>query len=680
MRHDTGYFEERILGKAYDVKLIGRLYPFSRPYRRLIVASILLVVLITLLDLAVPYITKVTIDRYIVPVLHDSGSSHRAAAEQNERLLEVDRQQPAVQAVVAKHPHLFSVQASRTVIRYADLKQLPVEEIVRLRHGDIVGVSLMALLFLVLIALNFGLNFIQKMVMEYTGHMIMHDLRMALFRHIQGMAISFFTKNPVGRLVTRATNDIQNMHELFTTVISLVFKDFFLLAGIAAVLLAMDWRLALASFAVFPLVIWSALLFSRRIRDVFRTIRIKVAEINTKFSETIEGLKVIQAFGREQNNVDEFAVLNHENYRAGMREIHVLAIFMPLIEVFGVATLAAVIFFGGRSVMGGSISLGVLVAFISYMRMFFRPIRDLAEKYNLLQNAMASAERLFLIMDSREEAEGTEARRAVDTTGGHSPADIHVREPFKELRFENVGFAYLPGEPLFKDLSWHVREGETVAIVGSTGSGKTSIINLITRFYDADSGRILWNGRDARSIPPGAVRSKLALVTQDPTLFSDSIKANIWRRKAHPSTREIEAVLTASNCAPLVARLPQGIETPLTGGGASLSSGERQLISIARAFASQPELIILDEATSYIDSRTEKDIQDALGALLRGRTAIVIAHRLSTIREADRIMVLDRGCIIETGTHEGLMQQKGFYFRLNHQQTCIGSECFDNGL
>ncbi|MEN8247025.1 MAG: ABC transporter ATP-binding protein, partial [Thermodesulfobacteriota bacterium] len=344
MRHDMGYFEEQHLGKAYNVRLLRRLYPFSKPYRLMIGLSVLLVMLITLLDLALPYITKVAIDRYIVPNRATSGLVEQESMENGQRLLKVELENPSAREVVQRYPLLFSVNNSTAAILYQDLKKLPPADIALLRQDDIMGVTSMALLFLALIGLNFGLNFVQKIIMEYTGHMMMHDLRMALFRHIQNLAISFFTRNPVARLVTRTTNDVQNMHELFTSVITLVFKDFFLLVGIAAVLLYMDWRLALVSFAVFPLVVYAALFFSGRIRDVFRILRLKVAEINTKFSETIEGLKVIQAFGRERPNEDDFSMLNHENYRAGMREIHVLAIFMPLIEVFGAATLAIVIY------------------------------------------------------------------------------------------------------------------------------------------------------------------------------------------------------------------------------------------------------------------------------------------------------------------------------------------------
>jgi ATP-binding cassette subfamily B protein len=397
---------------------------------------------------------------------------------------------------------------------------------------------------------------------------------------------------------------------------------------------------------------------------VFRVLRVKIAEINTRFAETIGGIKVIQLFRHEARNYLEFKNLNHENYQAGMRQIRILGIFLPAIEMLGVIAVAIVIYYGGSGTLAGSLSLGSLVAFISYMKMFFRPIRDLAEKYNILQNAMASAERIFIILDSDD-------RLPLPTVVNRK----HRLERIEKIQFQNVSFSYLAGEDVLADISFTIKAGETVGVVGPTGSGKTSTINLMTRFYDPTTGRIMINGSDMREFFPPDFRSKMALVTQDPTLFSDTVKANIWRHGQQPSKTEIEEVLTAANCASLVERLPQGINTSLSGGGSTLSSGERQLLSIARAFASNPELIILDEATSYIDSRTEQKIQDALAALLKGRTAIVVAHRLSTIRKADRILVLDQGRIIETGTHDVLMRNKGFYFRLNHQQTCIGPGC-----
>lgn len=671
MRYDKGYFEEQQLGKSYDLKLLKRLSPYAKPYRWLVTASILLVILITVLDLAIPYLTKIAIDQYIVPKSEPIRILKKAKAQSSSRYLKVDLSQPEIASIVHNHPHLFEQGTQTATISYNDLSKLNRQELSVLRRTDIVGIGKISLVFLLIILLNFGLNFVQKIIMEYTGHMMMNDLRLKLFDHIQHLAISFFTRNPVGRLVTRLTNDIQNMHELFTSVISLVFKDFLLLVGIAVVLLIMNWKMALISFLILPFVLYTSLRFSGHVRDVFRVLRIKIAEINTKFSESIDGMKVIQSFGKEDVAFKAFARLNHENYLAGMRQIHVLAIFMPLIEVFGVVTVAVLIFYGGQSVLADSISLGVLVAFISYMRMFFRPIRDLAEKYNILQNAMASAERLFLILDTDDGIETGPTRQQPHKTGLQQQSLSKITN----LVFKDVSFAYMPSEPVLKNISLQVHTGETLAVVGPTGSGKTSFINLITRFYDPDSGGIFINGCDIRSLPVSELRSRMALVTQDPFLFTDTIMANIWWRNTGLTDKEIKRVLAASNCSAFIERLPKGIHHVLESGGASISSGERQLISIARAFAKNPELILLDEATSYVDSQTEKAIQDALATLMKGRTAVVVAHRLSTIRHADRIVVMVKGRIIETGTHAALMQAQGFYFQLNHLQTCIGLDC-----
>jgi ATP-binding cassette subfamily B multidrug efflux pump len=662
MKPDFGYIEEKKLGKPYDLKLLKRLYPFTRPYRLLLFASIGLVLLITVLDLALPYVTKIAIDRYIVPQIEQQPAvTKKSGAGTRHRIMQFDLSDPRLQALVNKHRALFEIEGRTARIPYSALSRLDRSDLIILRQKDLAGIAVLTAVFVSLVLFNFILSFVQRMIMEYTGHMIMHDLRMKLFVHIQNLAIAFFTRNPVGRLVTRATNDVQNMHELFTSVISMIFKDLFLLCGIAVVMLVLNWKLALISFIVLPLVGYASLIFSRRARDIFRELRIKVAEINTRFSETIGGMRVIQLFRQEITNYQKFKQLNHENYLVGMKQIHVLAIFMPLIEVLGVVAVALVIFYGGGSVLSSTLSLGALVAFISYIRMFFRPIRDMAEKYNILQNAMASAERIFLIMDSRE---------SLPTPAGLTGPSPSNLQNIEQVQFKKVSFSYVAGETILQDITFSLQVGETVAVVGPTGAGKTSLINLLPRFYDPSSGQVLINNHDIRKLDPGWFRSKIALVMQDPFLFSGTIRANIFQGKNIPAEDQQRSVIEAANCQSLIDRLPRGLDTILSEGGASISSGERQLISIARAFARDPQLILFDEATSYIDSATELSIQQALEKLMKHRTALVVAHRLSTVRNADRIIVLNRGRIIETGTHAGLMDQKGLYFKL-HQRNFL---------
>ncbi len=655
MRTDFGYFEEKQLGKPYDVKMLRRLYPFARPYRPFFILSIFLVILITLLDLSLPYITKIAIDSYIVPKFELDNVEDVNGREDKARFLEADITDPEIKAIVNKYSDQFRISGSFALISFDDLSGLDKEDLSILRKDDLAGLSLIAAIFIGLILLNFVLNFLQVMLMEYTGQNIMHDLRVRLFVHIQDLSVAFFNQNPVGRLVTRVTNDVQNMHELFTSVISFVFKDMFLLFGIMFVLLSINWKLALISFVVLPFVLYASLYFSSRARDAFRVLRIKIAEINTRFSETIVGIKVVQLFLREKDNYLDFKKLNHENYLAGMKQVQIFAVFMPVVELLGAIAIAIVIFYGGGGVLAGSISLGALVAFISYMKMFFRPIRDIAEKYNIMQNAMASAERIFLIFDNKDKLPQPKVER-----GYKLPAIDNI----DEIEMEDVSFNYVLDEPVLKNISFKINAGETIAVVGRTGSGKTTLINLITRFYDSASGRILINGIDIKNYEKSILRSKIALVMQDPFLFSGTIRENIGQGNSNISEKEMEYILEASNCRTFIKRLPDGIDTVISEGGASISSGERQLISIARAFARNPELIILDEATSYIDSETEQKIQEALFNLMKSRTSIIIAHRLTTALNADRIIVINKGRIIETGTHVELMRKRGFYFKL----------------
>ncbi|MDM8517876.1 ABC transporter ATP-binding protein [Desulfobacterales bacterium HSG16] len=405
MRINYGYFEEEKLGKPYDIKLMMRLFPFVLPYRRFFSIAIFLIILITLLNLSIPYLTKIAIDRYIVPELvpitkSESETTSKAKPGSlkpaslkpgNARYMDFDFLKKEVQTVVKKYPSLFQLENNRAKILFSDLMKLKKEDIFSIRSNDLSGITIIALLFILVIGFNFIFNFLQIMVMEKMGQHITHDMRLALFSHIQSLSMSFFTRNSVGRLVTRVTNDVQNMHELFSSVLVFLFKDIFLCIGIACVLIAINFKLAMISFAILPFVAVASIFFSTRARDVFRQLRVKVAQINTRFSESIGGIKVIQLFLQEKNNYERFARLNHENYQAGMLQIKIFAIFMPVIEFLGVLSIAIIIYFGGRGVLDEVISLGSLVAFISYMKMLSRPIRDIAEKYNIMQNARASA-------------------------------------------------------------------------------------------------------------------------------------------------------------------------------------------------------------------------------------------------------------------------------------------------
>jgi ATP-binding cassette, subfamily B, multidrug efflux pump len=658
MRFDYGYSEEDYLGKTYDLRLLRRLGPFLRPYRRLLTGSVLLVMGITLMELALPYFTKIAIDRYIVPI-EESAAPLAQNHGRARRYVTVDAEDPAVQRVIEQYPRLFNKNKGRVRIALEDFNRVAAGDRVDLRRRDLAGLSLVVIFYAAVVVANFGFTFVQRMLMEYAGHRVMHDVRVRLYEHIQQQSMAFFTRQPVARLVTRMTNDVQNMHEFFTTFITLVFKDLFLLLGITAILVVLDWRLALAGFSVLPLVAWATRRFSRRARMIFRALRVKVAEINTRMSETIEGIKTIQSFCQEQANYDQFAALNAENYRLGMQEIHTFALFMPMIEVLGIIAIAILLFFGGLHVMDGMITLGALVASLTYMRMFFRPLRALAENYNVLQNAMSSAERIFGLMDKDERLP-------------RASAGPHIAESRREtkglLEVDRVAFSYIPGETILNDISFSVREGETLALVGPTGAGKTSLLNLILRLYDPDSGEIRLDGRSIRLWDSGELRSQMALVPQEPVLFSGTLRHNILGNGGETEGGRdegyVEHIVDAANCREFLERLPQGLDTPLVKGGSGLSSGERQLVAIARALARDPRIILLDEATSYIDSQTEAAIHQALQNLMRGRTCIIVAHRLSTARGADKIAVVKQGRVAECGSHDELMAAKGFYWRL----------------
>jgi len=674
MRRDYGYFEEDQLGKPYDFRLLKRLFPFIKSFRMLFAASVILVSVVTVLDLALPYLMKVAIDRYIVRSESSRGDGPSASPY---RLYRADLDTPEVEAVVARYPGLFEVEGKNATIRYEKLAKLDKGDLAILRRGDGAGVATIALVFLGVVICHFFFSFCNLLILEYAGQAIMHDLRLRLFKHIQGLSVRFHAKNPLGRLVTRVTSDVQNMHEFFTSIITVLFKDVFLLVGITLVLVAMNWKLAMVCFVMLPVVFFITVRFSRMARDVFRDLRTKVAQINSKIQESIDGIRIIQLFSQEDKNYKRFKQLNYDNYLAGMRQVNIFAVFMPTIEILSAVTTALVIWYGGLRVLDETVTLGVLVAFVSYMKMFFRPIRDMAEKYNVMQSAMASCERIFLLFDTQDKIPEPDGRRK--SIGGESRGkekrvpEKRVASPQGErgrtaVHFDSVWFAYERDDWVIKNFSLTVKKGETVAIVGPTGAGKSTLIHLLERFYDPVRGAVRLGQVDLRHLTEEEVRAKMALISQDVFLFADTVRSNITAGNPPISEDRLEAIIAGCNLNRVIDRLPQGVDTELTEGGSTLSSGERQLIAFARALARDPDILILDEATSSIDSETEKLIQEATFRLMEGRTAIVVAHRLSTIRHADRIVVLHRGKVKEVGSHDALMEQKGFYYKLYQWQ------------
>jgi len=633
------------------VRLLRRLFPYVLPYKFLFLLSIGLLTALTVLDLALPYLTKVAIDRYIVQDIRDG----KREVLQQQRFYVADLREPNVERVVSQYPSFFEIERPYARILYEDLSKLDKADLADLRSQDYAGVARIALIFIAVVICHFAFSFIHVIMMESAAQSIMHDLRLKLFTHIQGLSVAFFTRNPVGRLVTRVTSDAQNLHEFFTSIVTVLFKDVFLVLGITVVLLVMNWQLALICFLMLPFIFLATAHFSRLARDAFRELRVKIAEINTRLQESIDGIRIIQLFLQEAKNYKRFRKLNHENYLAGMRQINIFAVFMPVIELLSSVTTALVIWYGGLHVLSKSLSLGELVAFISYMRMFFRPIRDIAEKYNIMQSAMASSERIFLLLDNQERIP-------------EPKAPVSVWRKNRGISFDRVWFSYVDREWVLRDISFTVRTGETVAIVGPTGAGKSSLIHLLERFYDPTKGSINIGGVDIRKIPKALLRARMALITQDVFLFADTLRNNIMEGNPQLSHERLQQIVAACNLDRLIQGLPHGLDTVMSEGGRTLSSGERQLVAFARALARDPEILILDEATSSIDTETERLIQEATLRLMQNRTAIVVAHRLSTIRHADRIIVLHKGCIREVGSHDELMAKQGLYYQLYQWQ------------
>jgi ATP-binding cassette subfamily B protein len=592
-----------------DFGLLRRLLGYLRPHAPAVLVSFLLIVALAGVDLVGPYLTKVAIDQHITT-------------------------------------------------------------------GDAAGLASVAGLYLLAMLVSFGLRFAQTYIMQMTGQRIMQDMRREIFAHLQRLHVGYFDKNPVGRLMTRVTTDVDAVNELFTSGVVTVFGDLFTLLGIMAVMLALDWRLALVSFAVIPLFFLLTDWFRRGARQSFRETRKWVARINAFLQENLSGMSVVQLYRREAGNRAAFAGVNRGHYDANMRAIFYYAVFYPVIELLAAVATALILIYGGAQVLAGGLTLGALVAFIQYSERFWRPISDLSEKFNVLQAAMAASERIFGLLDTEPLVVSPERAARPPQVTGH-------------VSFDEVWFSYAPGgpggaaaelppaqsppaphpppDPVLSEISFSVEPGKSVALVGATGAGKTSIISLLMRFYDVQRGRVAVDGTDVREWDLERLRSSMALVLQDVHLFSGTIASNI-RLGSDIGMERVRAAAEAVAAHRFIERLPKGYDTEVTERGSTLSVGQQQLLSFARALAHEPRVLILDEATSSVDTETEQLIQAALKLLMKGRTSIVIAHRLSTVQNVDEILVLHKGRIRERGTHQELLARRGMYWKLYELQ------------
>jgi len=521
---------------------------------------------------------------------------------------------------------------------------------------DVGLLSLLAGLYLVTLVLDFGVEYGGTLLTSYIGQRVMYDLRLQIFGHLQRLSISYFDRHPVGRLMTRVTSDVETLNELFSSGVVTIFGDAFTLVAIMGMMLAIDLRLALVTFAVIPLVWLTARIFRRRVREAFGDIRVRLARLNAFLQERLSGMRVVQLFGREEASAGRFAALNREHLEAHLRSITIYAVFFPAVEVLTAVAMALLLWYGGLRVLDSTLTVGVLAAFIQYTRRFFQPLQDLSEKFNLLQSAMASSERVFALLDE-------------PVTVREPETPVALPRPVRgAVRFEDVWFRYSPDGPwVLKDVSFTASPGQTIALVGHTGAGKTTIVNLLLRFYDPERGRITVDGVDIRELSTADLRSIIGFVQQDLFLFTGDILHNltldapIGPEAARQAARRVGADR-------FIERLPSGYHHELGERGRSLSVGERQLLSFARALALDPRILVLDEATSSVDAEAEAQIQRAIAELMAGRTSLVVAHRLSTILHADEILVLHHGEIRERGSHRELLAQRGLYDRLYQLQ------------
>ena len=598
----SDFREEEALGKVYDSHLAKRLFRYLRPYRGWVAIAALLTIPVAPLSALGPYLFEVVVDRYFVPFFR----------------------------------HEITLDAA------------------------VFGLGWVSLIFVASLILGFAFMYFQVRVMQKVGQETMYDMRKEIFEHLQRLPISFYDRSPVGRLVTRVTTDVDALNDLFATGIAAMVNDALLLVLFIFIMLQKNWKLALATFSVLPLLFLCTWIFRNKVRDANRRIRTAIARINAFLQEHISGMSVVQLFNRERKARAQFAELNRIHMEAYKDAILAFALFYPGVEFLGVVAIIVVFWYGGLRTLAGAIPIGVLIMFMQYAQRFFQPIQDLSEKFNILQSAMAASERIFKLLDEPAPATASVGRPLPSVRG--------------EIEFQNVWFAYRGGtQPkeddwVLRDVSFRVRPGETMAIVGHTGAGKTTTIQLLLRFYDIQRGQILLDGTDIRELSVQELRRQFGIVLQDPFLFTGTLESNVRLGTDSVSGKAAESALREVGLGAFLDSLPEGLDTMVSERGSTFSVGQRQLVSFARALAHNPRFLILDEATSSVDTRTELMIREALDRLLTGRTSIVIAHRLSTIQNADRILVFHKGRLREQGTHQELLAERGIYYRLYQLQ------------
>ena len=616
--------DEDVIGKAYDGRLMRRLLTYLYPYKWAAFISIAAILIKAACDVLGPYLTEIAIDRYMT-----AHPTHR-----NEFLA-----------------------------RW-------------LSTNPVRGITQIALIYLCALLVSFLLEFIQTYLMQWTGQKIMFDMRRQIFGHLQGMHVGFYDRNPVGRLVTRLTSDVDALNEMFTSGVFAIFEDIFVLAGIVFVMLRMKWWLALLAFSVLPLILLATRIFRKYVRDSYRRIRTAIARINSYTQEHISGMSLIQLFNRQRRAFKDFEAVNNTHLVAFKDSILAYALYYPVVEILSSAAIAMVIWVGGRGVLRGGVSIGILVAFIQYAQRFFRPIQDLSEKYNILQAAMAASERVFKLLDTHPEIVSPAHPKATDNSG--SIEFVNVWFTYQRLDEETKALvsrstpedlaAMTNIEWILRGVSFRITPDQTAAIVGHTGAGKSTIISLMMRFYDIQHGRVLVDGVDVREHDVLKLRQHFGVVLQDPVLFSGTIESNIRMGTEAITHDEMRRAADQVNIHDFIASLPGGYSEPMRERGNSLSTGQKQLINFARALAHNPRILILDEATSSVDTETEMRVRLALERMIEGRTSVVIAHRLSTVQRADAILVMHKGQLREMGSHQELLARRGIYWKLYQLQ------------